>query len=167
MEVTFHNIQTDFDVNVRMQAVPIILTTIAAIQLLQGQTYSAHLNVKGDDFYQAHLLFERISNELDAMVDPLAERVTALGGTVDPQATAQIQIGGGIIPSLDVQTIFLTEDYCTALLNSYVRICKHVADSVKALQDMGDWVTSNHYQSLLMDLDHHTYFLNSMVWELE
>ena len=35
----------------------------------------AHWNVQGDDFYQAHLLFERIYEEVEAAIDPFAENL--------------------------------------------------------------------------------------------
>jgi len=35
----------------------------------------AHWNVQGDDFYEAHLLFERIYTEVEAAIDPFAENL--------------------------------------------------------------------------------------------
>lgn len=39
------------------------------------KTQDAHWNVQGDDFYEAHLLFERIYSEVEAAIDPFAENL--------------------------------------------------------------------------------------------
>jgi starvation-inducible DNA-binding protein len=40
-----------------------------------------HWNVKGKHFFQLHALFEGIYDEVNEVIDELAERVIALGGT--------------------------------------------------------------------------------------
>src|SRR5262245_61085534 len=47
---------------------------------LMSQAKQAHWNVKGKDFYQLHLLFDEIAEELGGFVDLIAERATSLGG---------------------------------------------------------------------------------------
>ena len=47
---------------------------------LYTQVKQAHWNVKGNDFYQLHLLFDEIAEEIEPFIDLLAERVTLLGG---------------------------------------------------------------------------------------
>ena len=47
---------------------------------LYSQVKQAHWNVKGMDFYQLHLLFDEIAEEIEPFIDLLAERVTSLGG---------------------------------------------------------------------------------------
>src|SRR5258707_5460509 len=47
---------------------------------LYSQVKQAHWNVKGSDFFQLHELFDTLAGELFPFVDPLAERVTQLGG---------------------------------------------------------------------------------------
>lgn len=41
----------------------------------------AHWNAKGKEFFQLHLLFDKIHDEVGAFVDLVAERTAALGGT--------------------------------------------------------------------------------------
>jgi DNA-binding ferritin-like protein len=38
--------------------------------------------VKGFDFYRFHKLFDEMAGELEAFIDTIAERVTALGGSL-------------------------------------------------------------------------------------
>jgi len=44
---------------------------------MQTQAKFAHWNVKGEDFYQLHLLFDSIAEHVEDAVDLIAERVTA------------------------------------------------------------------------------------------
>jgi starvation-inducible DNA-binding protein len=48
---------------------------------LYSQTKQAHWNVKGAAFFQVHLLFDKLAEEVEGYVDLIAERATALGGT--------------------------------------------------------------------------------------
>ena len=47
---------------------------------LRLQVKQAHWNVRGPNFISLHELFDRLAGELDANIDLLAERLTALGG---------------------------------------------------------------------------------------
>ncbi|MEK7952926.1 DNA starvation/stationary phase protection protein Dps [Luteolibacter soli] len=47
---------------------------------LRLQVKQAHWNVRGPNFISLHELFDRLSGELDEIIDELAERATALGG---------------------------------------------------------------------------------------
>lgn len=48
---------------------------------LFSHSKQAHWNVKGMNFYQLHLLFDRIAGSIEDFTDTIAERITALGGT--------------------------------------------------------------------------------------
>ena len=43
----------------------------------------SHWNVRGRDFYEAHLMFERIYNDLGELMDPLVEQLRACGFNPD------------------------------------------------------------------------------------
>jgi starvation-inducible DNA-binding protein len=47
--------------------------------LLYTKTRNAHWNVEGIDFHTKHLFFETQYNELDEIMDSVAERIRALG----------------------------------------------------------------------------------------
>lgn len=47
---------------------------------LYNDTKQAHWNVKGENFFMLHELFDRIADEVEDFVDDIAERITALGG---------------------------------------------------------------------------------------
>jgi len=47
--------------------------------LLYTKTRNAHWNVEGYDFYNKHLFFEQQYNELDEIMDNVAERIRSIG----------------------------------------------------------------------------------------
>jgi len=47
--------------------------------ILYTKTKKAHWNVEGPDFYNKHLFFEQQYNQLDEIIDNVAERIRMLG----------------------------------------------------------------------------------------
>jgi starvation-inducible DNA-binding protein len=47
--------------------------------ILYTKTRKAHWNVEGDDFYNKHLFFEGQYNQIDEIIDGVAERIRMLG----------------------------------------------------------------------------------------
>src|SRR5580765_3024830 len=76
-----HNTKIDIAKNKREKLVAILNQRLADAADLKSQAKQAHWNVKGMNFIALHELFDRISTELDPMVDDIAERITTLGGT--------------------------------------------------------------------------------------
>ena len=57
-----------------------ILSIVLADEfVLLTKTKKAHWNVEGPDFYNKHLFFEQQYNQLDEIVDAVAERIRTLG----------------------------------------------------------------------------------------
>ncbi len=54
-------------------------SVFASLISFKSAAQLAHWNVVGKDFYQLHLLFERIYETLDAQVDTFAEQARGLG----------------------------------------------------------------------------------------
>ena len=66
---------------VRTQVIALLNQQLADTMDLYTQTKQAHWNVKGAQFFQIHLLFDKLAEEVEGYADLLAERATALGGT--------------------------------------------------------------------------------------
>jgi starvation-inducible DNA-binding protein len=64
----------------RQALIEVINKRLADTADLYSQVKQAHWNVKGQNFYQLHLLFDQLAGEIFPHIDLLAERVTALGG---------------------------------------------------------------------------------------
>jgi len=62
------------------QSVAIILNTVLADEfVLYTKTRNAHWNVEGADFYEKHKFFESQFEQLDEIIDSVAERIRSLG----------------------------------------------------------------------------------------
>lgn len=57
----------------------VLVNTLADEFVLYTKTRKAHWNVEGHDFYNKHLFFESQYEELDEIIDRLAERIRMLG----------------------------------------------------------------------------------------
>jgi starvation-inducible DNA-binding protein len=66
--------------NVRMAHVEALNQILADTITLRDLYQKHHWQVAGPTFYQLHLLFEKHYNELNEIVDQLAERIQTLGG---------------------------------------------------------------------------------------
>lgn len=54
---------------------------LADYQLFYMNTRGFHWNIKGDKFFELHLKFEELYNNLILKIDEIAERILTLGGT--------------------------------------------------------------------------------------
>ena len=54
---------------------------LADYQLFYMNTRGLHWNIKGENFFELHLKFEELYNNLVLKIDEIAERVLTLGGT--------------------------------------------------------------------------------------
>ncbi|KFE99091.1 Dps family protein [Chryseobacterium luteum] len=57
----------------------VLIQTLADEFVLYTKTKKAHWNVEGADFYNKHLFFEMQYEQLDQIIDQLAERIRMLG----------------------------------------------------------------------------------------
>ena len=83
-----HSTRIDLSAKTRARVIALLNARLADAIDLQRQAKQAHWNVKGPQFIALHELFDRLAGELDACVDDMAERITALGGIHDLAATA-------------------------------------------------------------------------------
>ncbi len=61
------------------KVVDVLIKVLADEFVLYTKTRRAHWNIEGPDFYNKHLFFEKQYEELDEIMDSVAERVRALG----------------------------------------------------------------------------------------
>lgn len=69
---------------------PLVLSVFASHIAFKSAAQLAHWNVVGRDFYQLHLLFQKIYGILDEQTDLLAEQIRGLG--IEIPATAFNQV---------------------------------------------------------------------------
>ncbi|GAA3774712.1 DNA starvation/stationary phase protection protein [Flavobacterium ginsengiterrae] len=61
------------------KVVDVLIKVLADEFVLYTKTRRAHWNIEGPDFYNKHLFFEKQYEEIDEIMDSVAERVRALG----------------------------------------------------------------------------------------
>jgi len=76
-----HETRIDLPLKARRKVVDLLNARLADAIDLSLTAKHAHWNVKGPRFIALHELFDALAGSLDAPIDEIAERVTALGGT--------------------------------------------------------------------------------------
>jgi starvation-inducible DNA-binding protein len=70
----------DLPASVRERMIELLNQQLASTSDLYSQSKQAHWNVKGPEFFQLHELFDDLAESVEAFIDLVAERITALGG---------------------------------------------------------------------------------------
>ena len=76
-----HNTKNDLAKGKREKVIELLNARLADAIDLKTQAKQAHWNVKGPHFIGLHELFDQVATAVEAHVDLIAERATALGGT--------------------------------------------------------------------------------------
>ena len=144
--------------DVKKKVVEIMQGTLAAAADMHSQSKFAHWNVKGDNFYQLHLVFDHVAKVIGKQVDPIAERMTQLGGVAN--GTVRQSSAGSNIPEYPVDTV-AGMDHVRALANSLGVYCSDLRDASDEVDDAGDGPTSDFYNQLIVEAEEQLYFLES------
>ncbi|MCA1685277.1 MAG: DNA starvation/stationary phase protection protein Dps [Planctomycetia bacterium] len=125
---------------------------------LMSQSKQAHWNVKGKDFYQLHLLFDEIAEELAGFVDLVAERVTSLGGYAS--GTARMAAGHSELPEYPTDAIEGRE-HVAALVERFSLYAAHVRSAIDESDGLGDKSTADLYTEISRAVDKRLWFLEA------
>ncbi|AOV06932.1 Dps family protein [Sporosarcina ureilytica] len=134
---------------------------IANWSVLYTKLHRYHWFVKGPQFFTLHEKFEELYNEAASVVDEVAERLLASGGT--PVATMK--------EYLAVATLEETNGETTAneMVASLVKDYKHLKDELKGLAELseqhGDDGINDLTVGLLVKLDLHIWMLSAYLGE--
>lgn len=125
---------------------------------LYSQTKQAHWNVKGDDFYQLHLLFDELAEELLGYVDMIAERATALGG--EALGTARMAATASRLPEYP-ENVFVGMETVSALVDRYSRLAETAREAIATAEKAEDMDTSDLFIEVSRALDKRLWFLEA------
>lgn len=75
---------------------------LANYQLLYSNVRGFHWNIKGNNFFELHLKFEEIYNDLQVKIDEVAERILTLGGA--PENTFTMYLKSASIKEISKET---------------------------------------------------------------
>jgi len=127
---------------------------------LYSHVKQAHWNVKGQEFYQLHKLFDELAGELVEHLDVIAERVTALGGTV--LGTVRMAARASRLPEYTADIV----DGMTsvkALAIRYASLCETTRLGIDRAEQERDMATVDLLSDVSRDLDKALWFLEAHV----
>jgi starvation-inducible DNA-binding protein len=150
----------DLPVKTREKMIKLLNQQLADTSDLYSQTYQAHWNVKGAGFYQLHLLFEKLGNELKEYVDLIAERVTTLGGVA--QGTVRMAASASRLPEYP-SDVFDSLAVVEAVAERFANVAASTRAAIDSAQDVGDIGTTDLFTEISRALDKALWFLESHV----
>lgn len=153
-----HHTRIDLSAKSRTQLVDLLNETLADTFDLYSQVKQAHWNVKGEHFYQLHLLFDEIAGELLEFVDEVAERVTALGGTA--MGTVRMSAAQSRLheyPSDVLEGL----DHIAALADRLAQYGQLVRTNIDKSAELGDADTADLYTEVSRAVDKRLWFLEA------
>lgn len=129
---------------------------LATLSDFSHLSHFMHVNTKGVNFYQDHLLYEKIYDDIFPQIDRFAERVAYLG------FTALITIGsaysGSVLPQLQLDN---PELYKSQLQACAAQLHALIYSTIEMLEEYNDPVTENMLCELGELIDKFIYLLQS------
>jgi starvation-inducible DNA-binding protein len=157
---TLHSFRTNIDIaeNHRHDLIAILNQRLADAADLKSQIKYAHWNVKGMHFQQLHELFDAVATHIEAQVDTIAERITALGGVA--HGTVRQAAATSTLPEYQVDATD-GEEHLSAVIArvaKYVNAARHDIDQAARL---GDQATADLFTEIVRDTDKDLWFLEA------
>jgi starvation-inducible DNA-binding protein len=142
----------------REQLIAVLNQQLADTFDLYSQTKQAHWNVKGAQFIALHELFDKLAEELQAYVDLIAERATALGGLA--LGTARMASENSRLPECVLET---TDSLATveALAERYGALAASTRSAIEAAEGQHDAGTADLFTEVSRGLDKSLWFLEA------
>jgi len=107
---------------------------LADYQVFYMNTRGFHWNIKGEKFFELHLKFEELYNNLILKIDEIAERILTLGGT--PLHTYTDYIENSEIKEL--KNVFAGNDCIENILNSFQKLLILQREVLQLASDLDD-----------------------------
>lgn len=133
-------------------------TLLASFADLQSQVKHAHWNVKGNQFYSHHKLFDTLYEPLGDIIDAVAERIAALGGYA--QGTLVMACAGTRLPVLP-ESIVGGTPLIEALTNAYAVMATLLMNIEEVCDGAEDEITCNMIQEWGHEIEKGLWFLES------
>jgi starvation-inducible DNA-binding protein len=144
----------------RSSLIAMLNQTLADTFDLYSQVKQAHWNVKGKDFYQLHLLFDEIAEEIEPFVDLFAERVTLLGGYAT--GTARMAAESSSLPEYPTDAVE-GRDHIEALVERFALFCPKIRQGSLDADEIGDPATADLYNDITRVADKRLWFLEAHI----
>jgi len=157
-ETTFFRSSIDIPENVRAQVVDVLNLRLADAVDLKTQAKHAHWNVKGNEFFALHQLFDSIAGHCEEQSDLIAERVTALGGIA--MGTARLVVRSSSIPNYD-SSATVGAQHIRALAKGVAKFAEQLRGGIGFTEELGDKGTSDLLTEVVRQVDKDLWFLEA------
>ena len=148
----------DIPADKRTKLVELLNARLADTFDLMSQVKQAHWNVKGQEFYQLHLLFDEIAGELAEYVDELAERAVALGGYAT--GTVRMAAENSTLPEYPTGATDGLE-HVEALAERFALFAKSIRAAIDSSSELGDASTADLFTEVSRDVDKRLWFIEA------
>ena len=142
----------------RGQVIELLNARLADTFDLYSQLKQAHWNVKGSDFYQLHLLYDQVAEDVFPYVDELAERVTQLGGLA--LGTARMAASASSLDEYPVDAVD-GADTGGAVADRLAAYAASVREAIDTAADLGDQSTSDLFTEISRTVDKYLWFVEA------
>lgn len=148
----------DLPANDREKVNALLNQNLADALDLMSQTKTAHWNVKGNDFWQLHKLFDELAAEVVEWIDMVAERVTALGGYAT--GTVRMSAENSRLPEYPTD---ITDgmEHVRAVADRLAAYTNTTREGIDATDKMGDANTADLLTEISRCADKYLYFLEA------
>ncbi len=150
----------DIAEDARQELVGILNQQLADTFDLYSQTKQAHWNVKGEDFYSLHKFYDDLAESIEAYVDTIAERVTALGGIA--LGTVRMAASNSTLGEFTTD-IVSGMDTLKALIERYAAYAASNRQALARAGELSDPTSEDLFTEISREIDKNLYFLESHV----
>jgi starvation-inducible DNA-binding protein len=145
---------------IRLQSVQLLNLHLAAAIDLHAQVKQAHWNVRGPAFIGIHELFDRVSTEVEAYSDLLAERARGLGGTA--HGTIQVAAASSFLIPYPLG-IGDEQAHVFAVSGALAAFGQSVREAIDLAAGFGDANTADLFTQISRGIDQQLWFVESHV----
>ncbi|QEL14133.1 DNA starvation/stationary phase protection protein Dps [Limnoglobus roseus] len=153
-----HPTKNSLSAATREKVAGILNQVLANLTDLYSQTKQAHWNVRGPRFIMLHELFDKLADTVEDEIDPVAERITALGGVA--KGTIRLAAANSKLPEFPAD---LKDEnaYVTGLVERYSQTANDVRKSIDEIDGLGDTGSADLITGTVRELDQALWFLES------
>ena len=155
-----HRTKNDLAENNREKLVQMLNARLADAIDLKTQAKQAHWNVKGHHFIGLHELFDQAATAVEADVDLIAERVTALGGTA--MGTARVVAQNSTLSEYPLE-IFDGTDHVDALSTAMADFNQKVRANIDDAEKLDDANTADLLTTISREMDKLLWFVEAHI----
>ncbi len=155
-----HNTKNDLAKGKREKVIEHLNARLADAIDLKTQAKQAHWNVKGHHFIALHELFDQVATAVEAHVDLIAERVTALGGTA--MGTARVVAQKSSLSEYPLE-IFDGTAHVDALSTAMADFGKKIRQNIDDADKLDDADTADLFTEVSREIDKLLWFVEAHI----